>query len=95
MLANFANVRIRYSRIRNNSHFALVTVKIILERSKCIGCGSCTAVCPQLFELAEDGKSHLKNSQKDNQEIETLEISEPSCTKEAADVCPVQIIKIQ
>lgn len=70
-------------------------MKIILDRSKCIGCGSCAAICPQLFEMAEDGKSHLKNSQKDSQDTETLEISESGCAKEAADVCPAQIIKIE
>jgi len=70
-------------------------MKITLERSKCIGCGSCVAVCPQHFELLEDGKSHLKDSQKDAAEVEILELSDAGCAKEAADVCPVQIIKVE
>ena len=69
-------------------------MKIILDRPKCIGCGSCAAVCPLFFEMAQDNKSHLKNSQKDGQEIESLEVVDAACVKEAADVCPVQIIKI-
>ena len=48
--------------------------KIILQREKCIGCGSCWAVCPKHFELADDGKSHIKDSIKDektgNEELE-------------------------
>jgi len=70
-------------------------IKIILDRSKCIGCGSCAAVCPLYFEMVEDGKSHLKNSQKNTDEIESVEISEPGCAKDASEVCPVQIIKVE
>lgn len=70
-------------------------MKIVLDRPKCIGCGSCVAVCEQHFEIADDGKSHLKDSQKDAQDIETLKVAEPGCAKEAAEICPVQIIKIE
>ena len=70
-------------------------MKVIIQRSKCIGCGSCAAICPEFFEMAEDGFSHLKNSKRNNEGNDELEISELSCIKEAADVCPVQIIKIE
>ena len=70
-------------------------MKITLERSKCIGCGSCAAVCPLYFEMADDGKSHLKNSQKDAAGIESLETAAPGCAKDASEVCPVQIIKVE
>ena len=36
--------------------------KVIQEREKCIGCGSCAALCPKYWEMAEDGKSRLINS---------------------------------
>lgn len=70
-------------------------MKIILDRPKCIGCGSCVAVCEKYFEMAEDNKSHLKDSQKEAQDIETREVAEPGCAKDAAEVCPVQIIKVE
>jgi len=69
-------------------------MKIILERPKCIGCGSCAAVCDKYFEMTQDNLSHLKDSVK-NGENEELEISDLACVKDAADVCPVQIIKIE
>ena len=68
-------------------------MQIILEKSKCIGCGSCAAVCPKLFEMGEDGKARLKNS-KTNSENEILEIGEEKCAKEATEVCSVQAIKV-
>jgi ferredoxin len=60
--------------------------KIILEREKCIGCGSCEAVCPKNWKLQEDGKANYLGA------IETKEIG---CNQEAADNCPVQCIKIE
>jgi ferredoxin len=60
--------------------------KINFERDKCIGCGSCQAVCPQCWKLAEDGKADL---------ICSKEIKEVGCNQEAADSCPVQCIQVE
>ncbi len=70
-------------------------MKIIHEIEKCIGCGSCVAVCPQNWEMGEEGKAHLLgakiNSASGNEEIETKKVG---CSQDAADICPVQCIKI-
>ena len=70
-------------------------MKIIHEREKCIGCGSCVAVCPKYWEMVDDGKSNLLGAKVDfkngNQE---LEIKEIECNQDAADSCPVQCIHI-
>ncbi|MDD5430725.1 MAG: ferredoxin [Candidatus Pacebacteria bacterium] len=68
--------------------------KIIQERNKCIGCGACVSVCPSMFEMSEDSKATLKNSKENSGNLE-LETADADCAKEAADVCPVKIIKIQ
>jgi ferredoxin len=70
-------------------------MKIILDKVKCIGCGSCVALCPKFFEMDEENKAHLKNSELDNKtNKETLEVSKPECAEETLDVCPVECIKI-
>lgn len=70
--------------------------KITHEREKCIGCGSCVAVCPACWEMTEDGKSKLIGSQSNvetgEDELETQDID---CNQNAADACPVKIIHIQ
>ena len=69
-------------------------VKIIHERNGCIGCGACPAVCPKYWEMAADGKSHLKGSKAEGDK-HVLEIPEVECNKDAANACPVNVIKIE
>ena len=68
-------------------------MKIILYRNKCIGCGSCAAVCSDMFEISDDGLSQLKNSSNEG-DNQVLDVADAGCAKEAAEVCPVQIIEI-
>ena len=58
--------------------------KIIVDKDACIGCGSCAAICAEVFEMQGD-KSQAKKPV----------IKEMGCAKEAADACPVQCIKIK
>lgn len=70
-------------------------MKIILEREKCIGCGSCAALCPKYWEMAEDGKTRLSGSKKTGEAVYELEVEKQECNQEAADTCPVQCIIIK
>lgn len=56
---------------------------ISVNQQACIGCGSCEATCPKVFEL-KDGKAYVKKGQ---------EKSKLPCAKEAAESCPVNAIK--
>ena len=58
-------------------------MKVSVDENKCIGCGACISVCPEVFELNENGKSRVKQEETD------LE-----CCKEAKDICPVDAITI-
>jgi len=68
-------------------------MKIKLEREKCIGCGSCVALCSKHFELVEDGKSHIVGATK--QDIEELDIEKSDCADQATQACPAQCIYIE
>ncbi|MEM3399830.1 MAG: ferredoxin [Candidatus Micrarchaeia archaeon] len=59
--------------------------RIVIDREGCIGCGTCAALCPDNWQIAEDGKSSP---------IET-EVDEIGCNQQAADSCPVGVIKIE
>lgn len=69
--------------------------KIIQNHEGCIGCGTCVALCPNFWEWSEDGKVALKGGKKnENGELE-LETSDAGNSQDAADACPVQVIKIE
>lgn len=69
-------------------------MKIIQERSKCIGCGSCAAICERYFEMQNDGLASIKGGQMNGENME-LEVTDAGCAKEAAEICPVQIISVK
>jgi ferredoxin len=35
------------------------TMKIKIDKKKCIGCGACATLCPEVFEM-KDGKATVK-----------------------------------
>ncbi len=53
-----------------------------VDKETCIGCGACASTCSEVFEMKEDGKSHVKKSAKNNEK----------CIQEAIDNCPVDAI---
>jgi ferredoxin len=71
-------------------------MKITQKHNDCIGCGACTAVCPDFWEMGNDGKAHLKGGDLDGG-IYSLEVDKKKvgCNFDAKDVCPVQVISVE
>lgn len=63
-------------------------MKVKIDKEKCIGCGSCVAVCPNCFDLGDDTKAVLKN------EGEVCD-DNCDCLKEAVDICPIDAIEVE
>jgi ferredoxin len=55
-----------------------------VDANKCIGCGLCVSICPKVFELGKDGKSHVKKGDK----------GKVGCEEEAKNSCPVGAISL-
>lgn len=60
---------------------------VTVDKNKCIGCGLCVSIAPEVFEIKDDGISYVKNPNADKKFAKKV--------KEAADSCPVQAIKIK
>jgi ferredoxin len=60
-------------------------VKVSLDEDKCIGCGVCCQVCPDVFSLNETAGAAR---------ILRPDTTEP-CVKEAEDSCPVSCIRVE
>jgi len=69
-------------------------MKITLDKEKCIGCGSCVAICDDFFEMGQESKAHLKGAEP-GEKREEVTVEEIGCAQEAADICAVQAIGIE
>lgn len=69
--------------------------KITLDKEKCIGCASCSAICPKYFDLQDDGKAHIIGAQKNQAGNDELETEKLECAEAAAEACPVLCIHIE
>lgn len=61
--------------------------RAFVDKSLCIGCGLCTQICPQVFEMGDDDKSHVK--------IDPVPPEAEESCHQAADQCPVSAIRIE
>ncbi len=64
-------------------------MKIKINQEECIGCGSCSAVCGEVFDLNEENKAVIKETGTARGE------TDKDCVKEAVDICPVQVIEVE
>ncbi|MFH1192670.1 MAG: ferredoxin [bacterium] len=59
-------------------------MRINIDQSACIECGTCNATCPKVFNLNEEGKAYV---------IEGADLdANLQCIKEAVNICPAQVI---
>jgi len=56
---------------------------IKVDQETCIGCGACVSLCPNTFQMSEEGKS------------EVISEEDVDCAKNAAQSCPVQAITVE
>jgi len=62
-------------------------MKIAVDKTKCIGCGTCVAIAEKSFQLDTNSKVQVINPPAGG---------DPEAkVKEAADACPVSAISIQ
>ena len=46
--------------------------KVIQQHDKCIGCGTCVAVCPAFWQMSDDGKAQLKSAKDVKYELKII-----------------------
>ncbi len=73
-------------------------MKVIIDRSNCVSCGTCWETCPEFFEQNPDD-SFSQIIEKFRHEGDIAEGIPPedmeACAADAADVCPVSVITIE
>jgi len=58
-----------------------------VDKDTCIGCGLCPSVCPEIFEMDDDGKAIAKDIVIPDDIVDSA--------KEAEEQCPVDAIKVE
>ena len=59
-------------------------MKFIVDEELCVGCGACEDVCPEVFQVKDDGVAHVI--------LETIPEELEQQAIEAEDACPVMAI---
>lgn len=57
-----------------------------VDKELCTGCGNCESICPEVFEVGEDGVSHI---------IVTDSSGLEGCIEAAEENCPDDAISIE
>lgn len=62
------------------------TMKVEIDRSGCIACGLCAEICPEVFQMADDGLAEAYESPTE----ENIDVAH-----EAEESCPVSVIHVE
>lgn len=57
-----------------------------VDKDTCIACGLCPSICPEVFEMEDDGKAGVT--------VDTVPEGQEDSAKEAEDSCPVNAISV-
>lgn len=55
--------------------------QVVIDQDECIGCESCTELCPDAFAMNDEGKAQVITQTHDE-----------DCIQEAIDTCPAECI---
>lgn len=72
-------------------------MKAKINKDICIGCGACTAIACNFFEIGDDGLAQTINTDENSEEINKERViteEDKADVLDAADGCPVGAIEI-
>lgn len=62
-------------------------MKVKIDYNRCVGAATCVEICPEVFELKEDGLAQVKQESPDSNLYDAI--------KEACEECPTEAIIVE
>lgn len=62
-------------------------MRVFVDREKCMGCGVCESVCPEVFQMGEDNIAKVLQ--------DLVPESSEDTAREAAQSCPEEAIVVE
>ena len=69
-------------------------MKTRVNKDICIGCGACTAIASNVFQIGDDGFAEAINPNDEKEKTIEINDSEKENVLDAADSCPVGAIEV-
>lgn len=60
-------------------------MELRVNKDLCIGCGACQAVCPDVFEIEDDGLAHAKVDKIDDEVMDDALDAKEGCPTSAIE----------
>jgi ferredoxin len=67
-------------------------LKAYVDKDACISCGLCPSICPEVFEMQDDGKAGVYDDGKESVYKNQVPEEAVNSAKEAEEACPVDAI---
>lgn len=62
-------------------------MRVSVDREKCMGCGVCESICPEVFQMGDDNIAKVLQ--------DPVSDSLEPAAREAADSCPEEAIQVE
>lgn len=70
-------------------------MKARVKKDTCIGCGACTVIADQIFQIADDGLAEVINSiEGEVEKIQEIPEEEKENVIDASESCPTSAIEV-
>ena len=70
-------------------------MKARVKKDTCIGCGACTTIANNIFQIGDDGLAETINPEENDLKIKTIPEEEKENVLDAYESCPVGAIDVE
>ena len=70
-------------------------MKAKVNKEVCIGCGACTAIAGNVFQIGDDGLEETINPENAEEKVKDIADEEKDNVLDAAEGCPVGAIEVE